>query len=216
MCTVMEIRLPTKAELEELFTSRQLPGWLLQIIGGLVVLRWLLDLKSTLEEAVTTIGQVPAVIRLLSPLIFSPWFGIALVLVGIAYVIFIPAKDRPSPHAKVAVFVAWAGFVLCSLAIWTVLTAAFTVGGPRHLTEKQERKFTHALVEGPDISSQISIITYSDCFECRAYAWDFAIAMNTIQKWKWKNIGVLPYPAQLSTLWRGVIIGARPRPSKPK
>ena len=80
---------------------------------------------------------------------------------------------------------------------------------PRHLGSHQSKMLASALGVGPDIGTRLLIATYPDCFECRAYAWDFAITMNAIPQWGNSSIGVLPYPQQLSTLWHGVIVIAQ-------
>jgi hypothetical protein len=82
----------------------------------------------------------------------------------------------------------------------------------RHLTP-DEKKSIHTLVhDHPDIINGLWIASYPDCFECRAYAWEIAETITAARTDKLAT-GVLPLPnnlPQLSTDWRGLIIGADP------
>jgi len=85
-----------------------------------------------------------------------------------------------------------------------------------HLTKEQQSKLKTALGQGPDISPRLWIVSYPECFQCRAYAWEFATTLNEMPQNQWKHkVGVLPaanlgpVALQLSTTWRGPIIGAR-------
>jgi len=84
-----------------------------------------------------------------------------------------------------------------------------------HLTIEQQSKLKTVLKQGPDISSQLWIMSYPFCLRCRAYAWEFANTMDEIPKPQWQHsVGVLAgedaqRQFELSTSWRGVIIGTR-------
>lgn len=202
----MEIRLPTKAELAGKFTLRKAPGWLLSVIGFVTFLRWLLDLKGTIEEAISTAGEVSSTIQFISPLVISPWFGIALVIAGIGYGIFVPTTDHPTPRAEIAIFVAWSALILCFLAVWTVLEAAFIAVGPRALDSRARARFTKTLAGAATTGVEIKIVAFGNCNECMTYAWDFAEAMNGIPKWP-KHVVVPVEPESgINQRLRGVAI----------
>ena len=83
-----------------------------------------------------------------------------------------------------------------------------------HLTKEQQSKLKTALGQAPDISTRLWIVSYPECFECRAYAWDFASTLNELPQTQWKHkVGVLPAATlsgslNLSTSWRGPIVGS--------
>jgi hypothetical protein len=214
----MEIRFPSWAELKEkILPPTKRPGWISSAMGVLDLIyhliRWLLDWKSLAEEAVSTIEQLPFLARTTFAILVSPWFGVALVAVGLMYVLFVPADEQMSPHAVMAKWLAWGAVLLAFLALWSALLLGFFgTNSPPHLTRRQASRLTEVLGKGPDISLRIWIVSYPECFRCRAYAWEFATTMNEIPQWKHK-VGVLPYSSitggpQLSTLWRGVIVGS--------
>jgi hypothetical protein len=81
----------------------------------------------------------------------------------------------------------------------------------RHLTSEQKKSVLTFVSEHPEVLNGLWIMSYPDCFDCRAYAWELAETITAARKDK-LTTGVLPYPsnsAQLSTDWRGLIIGAR-------
>ena len=88
--------------------------------------------------------------------------------------------------------------------------AALKVIEPRHLTPEQKKSIEALLRKHRNMTDGLWIVSYPDCFDCRAYAWEFADVINTIRPDN-RKIGVLPFPSnsvQLNTAWRGPIIGS--------
>lgn len=176
----MEIKLPSMAELRERFTLRNAPGWLLQALGIFTLVVWILNAKGTIEEAMSTAGQVSHVVRIVLPLLLSPWFGLTLIIAGVLYVIFVPQKHHLAKNVWIAGSIAWTACILSILALWSVFLVAITVNRPPYLTEWQKSKLKTVLGAGPDISSRLWILSYPYCFRCRNYAWKFANTMDEI------------------------------------
>jgi len=108
----MEIRLPSAEEWQKVKDSYV--GVRLLSIGA--VLLFLLHWKSDLEEIVSTANQLPSFVRGVGTLLGSPWAGLTLVVFGIAYIIFVPAKNHPSSRAAVTA-IAWMGGVISFAAL---------------------------------------------------------------------------------------------------
>jgi hypothetical protein len=82
---------------------------------------------------------------------------------------------------------------------------------PRHLTPEQAKSLAAAFhKKGTDISDRLWIVSYPECFECRSYGWEIAQAIDSLKPKHW--VGVMQFPyigVQLSTDWRGLIIGTK-------
>ncbi len=91
----MEIRWPSLDQCREKIANSNL-GWLLGLFG----LVWtLLGWKGQVEEAVNTAHQLFPFLSVALTFVGSTWFGIALMMAGLVYVIFVPAERHPSSSA---------------------------------------------------------------------------------------------------------------------
>ena len=90
------------AELRERFTLRNAPGWLLQALGIFTLAIWILNAKGTVEEAISTAGQITYVVYATLPFLLSPWLGLSLIIAGVLYVIFVPQEHHPTKNVWIA------------------------------------------------------------------------------------------------------------------
>ncbi len=204
-----QIGWPTKERRDRLLAKYSWPYRLLTAIG---VIFLLLDWKARAEEAVLTAHQLSGILSFLPPIVGSPWSGIGLILLSFVFAIFVPVETTLSLGGKLANLIAWTACVLSGFALWTIVVLA-SLPNARHLAEGQQTSLKRAFGAEADISSRLWIVSYPECFECRAYAWEFASTVDDVSQWANHKVGVLPFSdsfgVQLSTLWRGIIIGAR-------
>lgn len=194
----MQIRLPSIRKWRRKLSSSRPGRWFLSLASLQLlfnVLVKLLDWKGRVEEAITTYNQVAPVLGRGFAVVASPGFGIALVVLGLCYIIFVPPEEHPSSWTVTGV-VAWIACVLSAagLALLVTMTILFVVNAPRHLTTKQKDAFTASLAAGPDVSGRVAIIGFESCLDCPAYAWELAGAMNDIvnnlHKWKHPTVPI--------------------------
>ena len=96
-----------------------------RVVSALGFIKLLLDWKSSAEEAVTTAHQIHGMVGALLPMVKSPWFGIALIGIGLTYAFFVPNEIHPSVGLKVANGIAWIGCALCAVLLWSVFSVRF-------------------------------------------------------------------------------------------
>jgi len=64
----------------QLISASRLPGWLVTAWGIIQLIRWMLDWKATVEEAMSTAEELQEPLRATIQTAYSPWFGVALVV----------------------------------------------------------------------------------------------------------------------------------------
>jgi hypothetical protein len=193
----MEIRFPSKEELWARISRWRVAafslGWAIFIFQHV---KALLDLKETVEEAVTTAAQIKPIFGVAVSVALSPWFGLVLILVCLGYIVFVPSSAELVGHPRLAVPVAWISAIATAAAsaIFLILFAAViasiavsTIGAPRHLTQTQMDNFRNKLQAGPDMSERIFVVAFVSCSDCPSYAWDLAEQMNNVQNWKFRR-----------------------------
>jgi hypothetical protein len=192
------------------FAEAKWPGLLAILYGAF---NWIPDIQSRVQfwlGAAKMLGDKTGVI---ATIFASPFFGAALVIAGFAYVLSVGEKRVLARH-PIWPILGWIGFGTILLGFSAMLLVGYvaTEIGPRHLTDEQKSSLKRVFSAGSDLSPRLWIISYPECFECRAYAWEIAETINEIPKLKQK-VGVLPFSEmpnapQLTTDWRGVIVGS--------
>jgi hypothetical protein len=121
----------------------------LSVLGGLKlffdVLVWVLDWKSRVDEAVETAGQVGPGLSMVLNAVMSPWFGVALILLGVFYLVFVPAESHPAEtHPAIGVRVAnifpWAAAGVCTLLLWGAFVAGYVAVNLSHSRRIMEKE----------------------------------------------------------------------------
>src|SRR5262245_25001060 len=96
----MQVRWPSREHLGKVWARSGYGARVLPVLGVLKLafdfLVWLLDWKSRIQEAVETAGQLGPVFSMLLTVVTSPWFGVALILLGVLYLAFVPAEEHPA------------------------------------------------------------------------------------------------------------------------
>jgi hypothetical protein len=99
----------------------KVPAWMFFVLGILLRVPDLFDATNFWIEAVKAMGGK---VGLIASVIDSPWFSIALILVGIAWLYFVGESPRPV-RRPVLPLLGWVLAVVVSLVFWSVLVAGY-------------------------------------------------------------------------------------------
>jgi hypothetical protein len=199
-----------KSWFRRFFAENKWPGLVAILYGAF---NWIPDFQSRVQFWLGAAKMLGGKTEIIATVFASPLFGLCLVVAGFAYVLSVGEK-RVLARSPIWPILGWlaCGTVVLGFSAMLLVGYVVTQLGPRHLTNEQKSSFKHVFSAGTDLSPVIWIVSYPECFECRAYVWEFAVTINEIPKLKQK-VGVFPFSQvpnapQLSTDWRGVIVGA--------
>jgi len=116
----------------------------------------------------------------------SPWFGLFLIIAGVAYQVLVDENSRPTLRHRAFLFAGWAAAILLIGTIFAVSVVSYINAaiGPRHLYPKQKQTISAVLkTYTPKTSVFVKMVYVGSCFDCDGYALDFQDLFGTIPNW---------------------------------
>jgi hypothetical protein len=171
-----------------LATPIKIPAWL---VIGFGAYRGIPDLFSETEWWIDAARDASGAIGPAAMLIASPYFGPALVLVGVLWLIFVGEPQKGILRAHWWLYVGWAGVGLLFVGVLMTATFGYALStfGPRHLHKWQKEALVEHLVLPPNVSQHFMLTYEMGCSDCQGYANEIALVFIQDRNWIFGGIG---------------------------
>lgn len=195
-----------------LFAPIKVPAWLVILYG---LYRGIPDLLGETEWWINAARDAGGEIGLAAAVIGSPFFGPALVLGGILWLIFVGEPKRGVLRAHWWSYVGWSLVVLLAAVVLITGTFGYAVSilGPRNINSEQIARFVSAARLPPGTTYTVAVEADITCPDCETYGDRLVEVIGRAQGWIAGSKGViagpsLRAPTGLAVLYSGTVTPA--------
>lgn len=156
-----------RTRIGSLFSRVKWPGWFMIAWS---IFWWTPEVYGKFDFWLNAAREIGGRLGQIAAVVTSPWFNLALMVIGIAYLCFVGESERAVRH-PIWPILGWVVVSFVALAFWSVLVAGYVatyvpqqgvteakaqIDSLTQVTEDQKKKLAHALSEAEKLTAQIN------------------------------------------------------------